>query len=90
MNLSRANGFHGLKAAGVAVPVIYITGNEDPTVRKAALDSGLRRVPDKAIFSAGVDGTAQESLGRVFIGSFAFGSLMGLLKVCLCSAGIDT
>ena len=44
-----------------------LSGNEDPTVRKAALNSGLRRVPDKAIFSAGVDGTAQESLGRVLI-----------------------
>ena len=31
---------HGLKAAGVSVPVIYITGNEDPAVREAALNSG--------------------------------------------------
>ena len=31
---------HGLKAAGNSVPVIYMTGNEDPAVRKAALDSG--------------------------------------------------
>jgi FixJ family two-component response regulator len=31
---------HGLKAAGVSVPVIYITGNETPAVRKAALASG--------------------------------------------------
>ena len=30
----------GLKAAGISVPVIYMTGNEDPAVRKAALDSG--------------------------------------------------
>jgi FixJ family two-component response regulator len=29
-----------LKADGVSVPVIYMTGNEDPAVRKAALDSG--------------------------------------------------
>jgi FixJ family two-component response regulator len=29
-----------LKADGVSVPVIYITGNEDPAVRKAALASG--------------------------------------------------
>ena len=42
----RANGFHGLKAAGVSVPVINYR-KQDPTVRKAALDSGLRRVPDK-------------------------------------------
>ena len=30
----------GLKAAGVSVPVIYMTGNEDPAVRTAVLDSG--------------------------------------------------
>jgi len=31
---------HGLKAAGVSAPVIYITGNETPAVREAALGSG--------------------------------------------------
>ena len=31
---------HGLKAAGISLPVIYITGNETPAVRKAALASG--------------------------------------------------
>ena len=31
---------HRLKADGVSVPVIYMTGNEDPAVRKAALKSG--------------------------------------------------
>jgi DNA-binding NtrC family response regulator len=31
---------HGLKAAGVSAPVIYVTGNEDPAVREAALNSG--------------------------------------------------
>jgi FixJ family two-component response regulator len=31
---------NGLKAAGVSVPVIYITGNETPAVRAAALGSG--------------------------------------------------
>src|SRR5258705_14010208 len=29
-----------LKAAGISVPVIYITGNDNPAVRKAALESG--------------------------------------------------
>ena len=29
-----------LKAGGVSVPVIFITGNESPVVRKAALNSG--------------------------------------------------
>ena len=43
INLNDGSGIelrHGLKAAGVSVPVIYITGNEDPAVRKAALVSG--------------------------------------------------
>jgi len=31
---------HGLQAAGNSVPVICMTGNEDPAVRKAALDAG--------------------------------------------------
>src|SRR6476660_410379 len=31
---------HQLKANGVAVPVIFITGNEIPSVREAALRSG--------------------------------------------------
>jgi FixJ family two-component response regulator len=31
---------HRLNAANVSVPVIYITGNEDPVVREAALQSG--------------------------------------------------
>jgi FixJ family two-component response regulator len=29
-----------LTAAGILVPVIYITGNDNPAVRKAALESG--------------------------------------------------
>ena len=29
-----------LRAAGILVPVIYITGNDSPAVRKAALESG--------------------------------------------------
>ena len=43
INLNDGSGIElrqGLKAAGVSVPVIYMTGNEDPPVRKAALDSG--------------------------------------------------
>jgi FixJ family two-component response regulator len=43
INLNDGSGIelrHHLKAAGIAVPVIYMTGNDDPTVRKAALDSG--------------------------------------------------
>ena len=43
INLSDGSGIdlrYGLKASGVSVPVIYITGNEDPAVREAALNSG--------------------------------------------------
>jgi FixJ family two-component response regulator len=43
INLPDGSGIelrHGLKAAGIRVPVIYMTGNEDPAIRKAALDSG--------------------------------------------------
>jgi FixJ family two-component response regulator len=31
---------HRLKAAGISVPVIYLTGNDNPAVRAAALRSG--------------------------------------------------
>jgi FixJ family two-component response regulator len=43
INLNDGSGIElrqGLKAAGVSVPVIYITGNESPAIRKAALASG--------------------------------------------------
>jgi len=41
----------GLKAAGVSVPVIYMTGNEDPAVRTAALDSGCIAFLTKPFFA---------------------------------------
>ena len=43
INLNDGSGIelrHGLKADGVSVPVIYITGNQSPAVREAALGSG--------------------------------------------------
>ena len=43
INLKDGSGIelrYGLKAAGNSVPVIYITGNDNRAVRKAALDSG--------------------------------------------------
>jgi FixJ family two-component response regulator len=43
IDLNGASGIdlrHRLKAAGKSVPVIYMTGNDNPTVRKAALESG--------------------------------------------------
>lgn len=43
INLNDESGIdvrHRLKAAGISVPVIYITGNDSHAVRKAALESG--------------------------------------------------
>ena len=43
ININDGSGIelrHRLKAAGIRVPVIYMTGNEDPAIREAALDSG--------------------------------------------------
>ena len=43
INLGDASGIElrlRLKSAGRSVPVIYITGNDSPTVREAALQSG--------------------------------------------------
>ena len=43
INLSNESGIelrHRLKAAGISVPVIYITGNDNPAIRMAALESG--------------------------------------------------
>jgi len=43
INLNDGSGIelrHRLKAAGISVPVIYITANDNPAVRVAALQSG--------------------------------------------------
>jgi FixJ family two-component response regulator len=43
INLTDGSGIalrHRLKAAGISVPVIYMTGNDTPAVRMAALQSG--------------------------------------------------
>jgi FixJ family two-component response regulator len=43
INLNDGSGIelrHGLKTAGVSVPVIYMTANEDPAVHRAAVQSG--------------------------------------------------
>ena len=54
-----------LKAAGISVPVIYITGNANPKVRDAALASGCVGISHQAVLSARADRAAQESIGRV-------------------------
>jgi FixJ family two-component response regulator len=43
INLKDGSGIelrYRLKADGITVPIIYTTGNDDPGVRRAALDSG--------------------------------------------------
>ena len=43
INLNDGSGIelrHGLNDAGISVPVIYMTGNDDPAVRRAAVASG--------------------------------------------------
>jgi FixJ family two-component response regulator len=43
INLNNESGIelrHRLKAAGISVPVIYITANDNPAIRMAALESG--------------------------------------------------
>ena len=43
INLGDGSGFelcHRLKAAGNPVPIIYMTGNDSPSVRETALQSG--------------------------------------------------
>jgi FixJ family two-component response regulator len=43
INLNDESGIdlrHRLKAAGISLPVIYMTGDDNPAVRMAALESG--------------------------------------------------
>jgi FixJ family two-component response regulator len=43
INLNNESGIelrYRLKAAGISLPVIYITGNDNPAVRMAAIESG--------------------------------------------------
>ena len=43
INLNNESGIelrHRLKAAGISLPVIYITANDNPAVRMAAIESG--------------------------------------------------
>ena len=54
INLTDGSGIelrHRLNAAGISVPVIYITGNDNPAVRMAALQSGCLAYLEKP-FSA--------------------------------------
>ena len=66
INLNDGSGIElrqGLKADGVSVPVIYMTGNDDPIVRKSALNSGCIAFLTKP-FSAQELMEALKSVGR--------------------------
>ena len=55
---------HQLKSAGISVPFIYMTGNDDPIIRMAALESGCLAYLTKP-FSAEslIEPLAKASLG---------------------------
>ena len=53
---------HHLKAIGIFVPVIFITGNAAPH-SQSCRRLWMPRVSDQAFFGAGLDRTAQESIG---------------------------
>jgi FixJ family two-component response regulator len=68
INLEDGSGIelrHGLKAAGNSVPVIYMTGNEDPAVREAALASGCIAFLTKPFSAQGlIEPLKKASAGR--------------------------
>ena len=69
INLGDGSGIelrHRLKAAGNSVPVIYMTGNDTPAVREAALKSGCLAYLTKP-FSANslVEPISAASAGRL-------------------------
>ena len=68
INLNDGSGIelrHHLKADGISVPVIYMTGNDSPAVRAAALQSGCLAYLTKP-FSAKslIDPLERASAGR--------------------------
>jgi len=55
INLGDVSGIelrHRLKAANISVPVIYMTGNDNPAVREAALQSGCLAYLTKPVSAA--------------------------------------
>jgi FixJ family two-component response regulator len=55
INLGDVSGIelrHRLKAANISVPVIYMTGNDKPAVREAALQSGCLAYLTKPVSAA--------------------------------------
>jgi FixJ family two-component response regulator len=74
INLGDVSGIelrHRLKAANNSVPVIYMTGNDNPAVRTAALQSGCLAYLTEP-FSAK---SLREPLQRAAAGQRAFGTV---------------
>jgi FixJ family two-component response regulator len=66
INLNGGSGIelrHRLKAAGISVPVIYITGNDSPAVRNGCASIWMPRLSHKAVLGAVADRAARESIG---------------------------
>ena len=55
---------HRLKAANISVPVSFITGNEDPRVREAALRSGCLGYLTKPFEAASLAEKLRQAAGR--------------------------
>ena len=52
INLNKESGIelrHRLKAAGISLPVIYITANDNPAIRMAAMRIRLHCLSDEAV-----------------------------------------
>jgi FixJ family two-component response regulator len=67
INLNDGSGIelrHGLKAAAVTVPVIYITGNDSPAVRKVALESGCAAFLTKPFATHELMESLKAAIGR--------------------------
>ena len=82
INLKDGSGIelrHGLKAAGISVPVIYMTGNESSAVREAALPIWMpRRFSQSHFRYATLIEPLQESIERdsIIQGRYLFTSQM--------------
>jgi FixJ family two-component response regulator len=64
INLGDGSGIelrHRLKAAGITVPVIYMTGNDTPAVREAAVQSGCLAYLTKPFSAKSLIGPLQQA-----------------------------
>ena len=72
INLNDESGIdlrHRLKAAGISVPVIYITANDNPAVRMAAMESGCIAYLTKPFSAKSLIEPLEKASARAGIGS---------------------